>query len=75
VVSAHSARTGKPNKINRKGMNANYGVQVLANCKTVYTSSILVVASNFIPLISQSYFIRHPSHRVALVPFAPDFAR
>ena len=33
------------NKINRFGMKALYMVQAQANCKTVYTSSILVVAS------------------------------
>src|ERR1700687_599351 len=33
VVSAHSARSGKPNKIIRKGLKANYGVQALANSK------------------------------------------
>jgi hypothetical protein len=32
VVSTHPARSGKPNKIMRKGMKANYGVQALANC-------------------------------------------
>jgi hypothetical protein len=33
------------NKVNRFGMKAHYSAQTQANCKTVYTSSILVVAS------------------------------
>jgi hypothetical protein len=45
AVSAQLARSGKPNKIMLEGLKANYAVRVLANCKTVYTSSILVVAS------------------------------
>jgi hypothetical protein len=35
----------KPNKINHFGMSADYSVLPHENCKTVYTSSILVVAS------------------------------
>jgi hypothetical protein len=50
-VSAGLRLILKPNKISRFGMTAHYLVHAQANCKTVYTSSILVVASKPIPLI------------------------
>lgn len=42
MVSAGLRRTLELNKINRLGMKT---IHAQANCKTVYTSSILVVAS------------------------------
>jgi hypothetical protein len=44
-VSVDLQRLLEPNKINHFGMKAYYSVRSQANCKTVYTSSILVVAS------------------------------
>jgi hypothetical protein len=44
-VSSGLLRILELNKISRFGMKAHYSVQFQANCKTVYTSSILVVAS------------------------------
>jgi hypothetical protein len=44
-VSGGLGRILEPNKINRFGIKPHYTVQSQANCKTVYTSSILVVAS------------------------------
>jgi hypothetical protein len=43
-VPDHLARWGKSNKINQFGMKPHQSVYPQANCKTVYTSSILVVA-------------------------------
>ena len=40
----HLARWEKSNKINQFGMKPHQSVYPQANCKTVYTSSILVVA-------------------------------
>ena len=46
----------EPNKINRFGIKAHYGIHSQANCKTVYTSSILVVASiNIIRLLRRVF--------------------
>jgi hypothetical protein len=44
-VSVSSRPMREPNKINCFGTKAHFAVRSQANCKTVYTSSILVVAS------------------------------